>query len=632
MYFPIGRNVPCPYEKIMAKIRILPDRVANQIAAGEVVERPAAVVKELIENSIDAGAQKIEIEFRNGGKSYLRVEDDGCGMNPDQALLCLERHATSKIRKASDLDEIQTFGFRGEALPSISSVSRFTLRTRTEENSEGNEILINGGKMIHVKECGMPVGTRIEVAYLFNSVPGRRKFLKTEVTESSHIIHLAKLYALAHPGITFSLIDGSRTLFRSPACEDLLDRVREIFGKSLAECLAPIEIESGGMNLGGLLGKPGYSRPTRKEMLFYVNRRPVESKTMSYALLEAYHTYAPKGRFPPAVLFLSLDSSLVDVNIHPAKRELRFREEIKVRGFLIDSILHAIKQISGEKMVESKAIELERDSHSGQMVPKIDDRLLDRYKPVHSPHPIPGVADLKPELDFSNKVKTKTLSDEKSPADFGQGGFAEKSDPRPVVGLRGDMNVTWRLIDRSHGNMALFSTPQGVVVLHSRSAYERIRFEELEDSFVNTGKASSQSLLLSDSLELDGAESAYLQKCIPQLGEIGFAIEEFGRNFFRMQACPTWLEPEKAHTFLRDFLEIASDSGGESKIEIYVKEAMVRQATKNIGSHESFSEDEIIRLSNQLLACRNPYTCPQGRPIYYELPLRDFENRFQRKL
>jgi DNA mismatch repair protein MutL len=386
------------------------------------------------------------------------------------------------------------------------------------------------------------------------------------------------------------------------------------------------------MNLGGLLGKPGYSRPTRKEMLFYVNRRPVESKTMSYALLEAYHTYAPKGRFPPAVLFLSLDSSLVDVNIHPAKRELRFREEIKVRGFLIDSILHAIKQISGEKMVESKAIELERDSHSGQMVPKIDDRLLDRYKLVHSPHPIPEVADLKPELDFSNKVKTKTLSDEPPPADSNQGGLAEKSDPRPMVGLRDDMNVTWRLIDRSHGNMALFSTPQGVVVLHSRSAYERIRFEELEDSFVNTGKASSQSLLLSDSLELDGAESAYLQKCIPQLGEIGFAIEEFGRNFFRMQACPTWLEPEKAHTFLRDFLEIASDSGGESKIEIYVKEAMVRQATKNIGSHESFSEDEIIRLSNQLLACRNPYTCPQGRPIYYELPLRDFENRFQRKL
>ena len=180
----------------MPAIRILSDRVANQIAAGEVVERPAAVIKELLENSIDAGARKIEIEFRNGGKSYLRVEDDGTGMSQDQALLCLERHATSKIRKASDLNEVQTFGFRGEAIPSISSVSRFTMRTRCQGNSEGNEILINGGKMIHVKECGMPKGTRIEVAHLFNSVPGRRKFLKTEVTESSHIIHLCKVICI----------------------------------------------------------------------------------------------------------------------------------------------------------------------------------------------------------------------------------------------------------------------------------------------------------------------------------------------------------------------------------------------------------------------------------------------------
>ena len=189
----------------MPEIRILADRVANQIAAGEVVERPASVAKELIENSIDSGAGKIEVEFRNGGKSYLRVEDDGCGMSPDQALMSLERHATSKIRKASDLNEVQTFGFRGEALPSISSVSRFTLRTRAQKNSEGNEILMNGGKLIHVKECGMPIGTRIEVSHLFNSVPVRRKFLKTEATESTHLTHLTKLYALAHPNVTFSL-------------------------------------------------------------------------------------------------------------------------------------------------------------------------------------------------------------------------------------------------------------------------------------------------------------------------------------------------------------------------------------------------------------------------------------------
>ena len=197
----------------MPKIRILEDRVANQIAAGEVVERPASVAKELIENSIDAQATKIEIEFRNGGKSYLRVEDNGCGMNADQALLSLERHATSKIRKASDLNEIRSFGFRGEALPSIASVSRFTMRTRSSSRDEGNELLINGGKLVHVKECGMPEGTRVEVAHLFNSVPGRRKFLKTENTEATHLIHLTKLYALAHSQISFSLMEGSRTLF-----------------------------------------------------------------------------------------------------------------------------------------------------------------------------------------------------------------------------------------------------------------------------------------------------------------------------------------------------------------------------------------------------------------------------------
>ena len=243
MIFPIvGERVPS-YGRVMPEIRILSDQVANQIAAGEVVERPVAVLKELVENSIDAGAQKIEIEFRNGGKSYLRVEDDGMGMKQDQALLALERHATSKIRKASDLNKVGTFGFRGEALPSIASVSRFVLRTRSSASQEGTEIFINGGKMVHCKECGMPPGTRIEVSHLFNSVPGRRKFLKTEVTEATHLIHMAKLYALAHPSITFTLIESGRTVFRSPACNGSLDRVREIFGRALAESLSRFRLK-----------------------------------------------------------------------------------------------------------------------------------------------------------------------------------------------------------------------------------------------------------------------------------------------------------------------------------------------------------------------------------------------------
>ena len=614
----------------MPAIRILSDRVANQIAAGEVVERPAAVIKELLENSIDAGARKIEIEFRNGGKSYLRVEDDGTGMSQDEALLCLERHATSKIRKASDLNEVQTFGFRGEAIPSISSVSRFTMRTRCQGNSEGNEILINGGKMIHLKECGMPKGTRIEVAHLFNSVPGRRKFLKTEVTESSHIIHLSKLYALAHPNITFSLLEGGRTIFRSPACEDLVDRVREIFGKSLAEVLTPIEVFGEKIKLSGLLGKPGFSRPTRKEMMFFVNRRPVDSKTISYSLLEAYHTYAPKGRFPPAVLFIELDPSLVDVNVHPAKRELRFREEASVRTFLIKSILKFIKEFSGDKTPEGSHVDVEKDPISGQFVPKIDGDIMERFKVLPEGQSL-DTSPRNPQIAFPKELIEQPLS----PSNISRPSLSnnfDENEQKQLVGLRDDLNASWHLIDNTYGSMALFRTSQGVIGFHCQAAYERIRFEQLEDSLEGEKKSESQKLLFTESLELNSVESGFLQKSFSQLKNIGFRIEEFGRNFYRLLECPSWIEPEHAKAFLLDFVEIASDSGGAGEIERFAKEAITRLATENSGVKNSFSENEVVHIANQLFTCRNPYTCPKGRPTYFELPIRDFENRFQRKI
>ena len=611
----------------MPSIRILSDKVANQIAAGEVVERPVAVVKELVENSIDAGASKIEIEFRNGGKSYIRVEDNGIGMNHDQALLCLERHATSKIRKASDLNQIQTFGFRGEALPSISSVSRFTLRTRTKDSSEGNEILINGGKMIHVKDCGMPIGTRIEVAHLFNSVPGRRKFLKTEVTESSHIIHIAKLYALAHPKITFSLIESGRTLFRSPACEVLVDRVREIFGKSLAETLTPIEITEKEIKLGGLIGKPGFSRPTRKEMIFFVNRRPVESKTISYSLLEAYHTYAPKGRFPPAVLFLEVDPAQVDVNVHPAKRELRFREEAKIRIFLIQSILKSIKQISEVSKPEISHAEVEKDIFSGHATPQIDENILSNYKITNDEKAF-KLSPMEPELELSQNYQNKN-SDVSGKTVSGD---IVKDEEVKLVGLRGELNVSWQLIDLSHGNMAIFRTSEGLVGFHCLAAFERIKFEQMEDSFDKEKRIDGQKLMFTESIELSGLESTLLKGFLPSLEQIGFVIEEFGRNFYRLIECPAWVSPEFARSYILDFVEIANTASGVGDTETFVKNAMVKNSTKNIGHKGRFTEEDAIQLANQLLGCRNPYTCPKGKPTFFELPVRDFENRFRRKL
>jgi DNA mismatch repair protein MutL len=248
----------------MAKVRILPDRVANQIAAGEVIERPAAVVKELVENALDAGATRIEVEFRHGGRSLMRVEDNGAGMSRDDALLALERHATSKIAEAADLDRLASYGFRGEALPSIASVSRFDLQTREAGSEAGTEILVNGGKFVHVRECGRPVGTRIEVTHLFNSVPARRKFLKTDQTEAAHIVQCVRLYALACPRTAFTLIEEGRIVFRSPECATLAERIAEIFGRQTAESLVALEAAEPGLRLSGLIGRaPAARRGTK---------------------------------------------------------------------------------------------------------------------------------------------------------------------------------------------------------------------------------------------------------------------------------------------------------------------------------------------------------------------------------
>ncbi|MEI6121897.1 MAG: DNA mismatch repair endonuclease MutL, partial [Opitutae bacterium] len=269
----------------MSKIQILTPTVANQIAAGEVVERPAAVVKELLENSLDAGAKRVTVDFSRGGKAYVIIEDDGMGMSPADALLSLERHATSKIRLAADLDRIATFGFRGEALPSIASVSRFTLQTRSIDAASGIEIYINGGKVIHQRDHGMPVGTRIEVANLFHPVPARLKFLKSDETEAAHIVRLVRLYAVAHPEVGFLLKEDGREIFRSPGHVPLLERVRVIWGKQVAEEVSVMPLfEVKGMRISGLLGKPGVSRGTRQDLVTVVNGRPVDSRTMAFAI------------------------------------------------------------------------------------------------------------------------------------------------------------------------------------------------------------------------------------------------------------------------------------------------------------------------------------------------------------
>jgi DNA mismatch repair protein MutL len=608
----------------MSSIRILPDRVANQIAAGEVVERPAAVAKELVENSIDAGATKIEVEYRNGGKAYLRVEDNGKGMNPDEALLCLERHATSKIREADDLLLVTSFGFRGEALPSIASVSRFTLRTRAAGEEAGREIFLNGGKMIHNKDCGMPEGTRIEVAQLFNSVPARRKFLKTDATESAHICHLARLYALAHPEISFTLLEAGRTIFRSPTCSDLKDRVHEIFGRGLAEDMEPVEGERDGYRLYGLLAKPGKGRSTRKEMLFFVNRRPVESKTLAYSLIEAYHTYVPKGRYPPVALFLEIDPAAVDVNVHPAKRELRFREEGKVRGFVIRIVLDRLRELSGDARIQGIA-PVDDSGEKEFVLPRLDPSAL----------PVPRIDESNPDSEGASVTMGEVSSAGESPVTDVSPLPEEKPEEeelRKRVGFRDDPGVVWRFLGRVQGDLVLFSTDAGVVAFHCRAAYERVRLEQVEDALALGKSAESQTLLIPEPIELDGVEAGILESVLPELSNQGFAIEEFGRNFYRVEACPAWIEPGESISFLRDFLDLARRAGGSAAGSVAQEEIARLAVVRGRAAGDDFADGEVIRLAEQLLRCRNPLTCPQGRPTYVEHPWREWKKRFGRGL
>src|SRR5216110_3278214 len=328
----------------MGRIRLLPDTVASQVAAGEVVERPASIVKELVENSIDAGAREIEVLIRRGGISLVRVIDDGYGMDRDDALLSLERHATSKIRFAADLQAVATLGFRGEALPSIASVSRFRLTTREARAVAGTEIIVNGGKLDVVRDGGEAPGTQVEVRSLFYNLPARRKFLRSENTESRNIEHQVHLQAIGHPQIGLSLLRDDRLLFQLPAAATLSDRIRDLFGVELLQRL--VEVTGTGspkILISGFIGQAGLSRQTRTQQLLFVNGRAIESSLITAAIREGYHTALMKGQYPVTFLFLELDPASVDVNIHPAKREVRFRDPTGVREAIVRCIQQTLE-------------------------------------------------------------------------------------------------------------------------------------------------------------------------------------------------------------------------------------------------------------------------------------------------
>ena len=579
----------------MAKVIILPERVANQIAAGEVIERPAAVVKELVENALDAGATRIVVEFAHAGQALIRVEDNGHGMSPEDARTALERHATSKIADACDLDRLATFGFRGEALPSIASVSRFTLQTREAGQDSGTEIAVNAGRVLHVKACGRPVGTRVDVEHLFEPVPARRKFLKSDRTESAHIVDCVRLYALGCPAASFALYEDGREVFRSPECSSLAERVAEIFGRSEAEGLLPIDSAEPGIRLFGLIGRPGVGRATRHDLVAFVNSRPVDSRTLNGALIESYRDSIPQGRYPVAFVFLECGPAEIDVNVHPAKREVRFRKEALVRGFVVRSVLERLRESTGQAA-----------AGGGRATGPA---------PLGSPGSLP--APLQAWSGEAPGAQAPVWAEEApgSPAPAGAG-----RGPAPQ----------WRFLGTAHGDYTLFETPQGLVLLDRRAAHERVWYERLREQF-RSGGVPVQPLLLPVPVELNPVASAILADNLGFLLAHGLEITGFGRNFFRVDALPAWMEPGDAEAFVRDLVGALREGRMPGSDAELARDELARlAAAKAVRLPPPTGETEAMALLRELFATSSPVSSPAGRPTYVELNHRELARRFQK--
>ena len=611
----------------MNRIKLLPEQVANQIAAGEVVERPASVVKELVENALDAEASQITVEVKAGGRSQIRVIDDGHGMSRDDALMSLERHATSKITRAEDLASISTMGFRGEAVPSIASVSRFTLTSRETKAETATQITINGGKMISVQEAGAAAGTEVEVRSLFYNLPARRKFMRTEETERSHVQHALSLMALGHPEVAFTFRHNDREIWRLPAetgqgATPLERRLNALWGEGLQF----IAIDTAGVlpkrpfneegtpaipiRIWGFIGAPGVSRSNRENQHLFVNQRPVDNVGLSMALREGYHTALMKGKYPVCCLFLEIGPGEVDVNIHPAKREVKFHREREVRRFVADAVKKGLSDYHSQQSVNNMSkpdfVAPESFGLAAEDIPSepvAEQKPLDMgFKEPPAPTPKEDAAPLIPE------VTLKEQPNRNQPL---------LSVPLKIIGVVGKLYV-------------ILESERGLVLMDQHAAHERVLYEQLLEQ-MESNRTASQKLLLAETVELAAPDATFLTEQVETLSRLGVGISVFGERTFLLDALPPFAKVKDAKGFLLaliDELKAAGSSVNSMRLgEDMVTKTVCRHAIK---ANDAMSESELEGLLHDLRQCSMPYTCPHGRPTLIEMSYPELEKKFGR--
>lgn len=600
-------------------IRVLPDHVANKIAAGEVVERPASILKELIENAIDAGSTRMDVEITSGGRKLVSVSDDGPGMDRDDALLCIERHATSKISDVDDIEHIGTLGFRGEALAAISSVSRFRLVTCRDPAAGGTEIAMTGGKMSGVTETGCPRGTTIQVRDLFFNVPARRKFLRSYQTETAHCRTVFLVQALGHPSLAMSLKIDGREIYALPVASALSDRIRDLFGPDFEANMRAVDHKEAGVTVRGFAGLPAFSRSDRKEQYFFVNGRATAAPMLHFALREAYRTLLPSDRHPAVILLLDLDRGQVDVNVHPTKREVRFRRGGDVR----DAVIAGIR----------KALE----------TPGTMDGEAETPSAPASVAPVPGPQVTIPDLPISPTFNypRRPMRDFAAPDREGIAGPFEEAPSASAASeetasstgeTRSGSPWAWcRVLGQVGGLYVILETEDGLVLMDPHAAHERVLFEKFMTA-VTSGKPGSQGLLLPETIELRPADANRVRKSLTILHGLGFGVSEFGGDTFVVDAVPAVFSRASGKNLLLEIctnLEQAGTRGGEERWrEETIARAACRAAVK---AHDSLTLREIEQLVVDLAGTEMPYTCPHGRPTLILMPFKELNRKFGRE-
>lgn len=642
----------------MAKIRILPDALASQVAAGEVVERPAALVRELVENSLDAGATHIEVHAQRGGIAMIRIVDDGSGMDREDAMLCLERHATSKIRTKEDLGAIHTFGFRGEALPSIASVSRFRLATREKSALVGTEIEVNGGKLVGVRDHGGAPGTVIEARSLFFNVPARRKFLRTENTEFAHVEQQLRLHAIANPQTAFTLTHNGELVLHLPATRDMLERIRGLVGDELASRLLKVEETTvQGVTVSGYIGGPGMSRSNRQMQTTYLNGRPIESASISYGLREGYHTALMKGQYPVTFLFIQMDPHAFDVNVHPAKKEVRFHDGHSVRDAISRCVSHTLENAAKLPTGHAPARAMPA-APAAARVPLVPDSRQEQFAmpvavssaplrniapapattPASTPRTQPAapavshrVADV---LERIAAARTTPAIEPQAPEAAAPAEASEQEEPQPSPApakAEPAEPPEYRIIGVLQKLYVLMEGKEGLVLMDQHAAHERVNFEKFRRA-IESGGVPCQRLLLPVTLQTTPRDADLLRQNLPSLNRLGIEIEPFGPNIFKVETLPSFLKTDDPAAWLDQVIEELSSLSTKSSSLRLSEDAIATIACRaSVKSNDVLSIPEMQALLKDLFACEMPYCCPHGRPTLVQISTSELERKFGRR-